>query len=103
MPDSENLFIQGRGPNRQNAGHGSAWVQDMGVYAKRVEIRTVGAITTIYKAWAEYGTANSATSWMVAKVTLDATTELDVIEGIAGGVANVFNFTWDDRASHSYS
>lgn len=99
----ENLFQQAQNGFRQNAGKGSAWVQEMGVYAKRVEIRTSGAITTIYKGWAEYGTAEAAGAWMIVKVTLDATVELDVIEGIAGGVINVFTFTWDGRAGHSYS
>lgn len=103
MPDPSNLLHQGRTPYHQNAGKGSAWVQEMGVYAKRVEIRTVGDVTTIYKAWAEYGTLESAADWMIVQVILDASVELDVTEGIAGGVINEFTFAWTGRAGFAYS
>jgi len=97
------LLIAGKDAAHQLAGQGSAWVQDMGVYARRIEIRTVGAITTIYKGWAPYGSAEAAAVWMIARLILDATTELDVTDGIAGGVSNTFSFTWTGRAGHAYS
>lgn len=100
---SAELLLEGRDGARQVAGRGSAWTQEMGVYAKRVEIRTSGAITTIYKGWAEYGSSEGSTSWMIAEVILDTTTELDVTEGIAGGVSNKFDFTWSGRAGHTYT
>lgn len=96
-------LIAGRDRVRQLAGEASAWVGEMPQYARRVEIRTVGAITTIYKGWADYGSAENATVWMISRIVLDSTTELDVDEGIAGGSVNLFTFTWDGRAGHSYS
>ncbi len=97
------ILQSGRDEAVQLAGEASAWVGEMPQYARRVEIRTVGAITTIYKAWANYGSLENAQAWMIVKFTLDTTTELDVIEGIAGGSVNLFDFTWDGRAGHSYS
>jgi len=100
---SAKILIDGRDESVQLAGEASAWVGEMPQYAKRVEIRTVGSITTIYKAWADYGSTEAAQSWMIVKITLDTTTELDVVEGIAGGSVNLFIFTWTGRAAHSYS
>ncbi|TDI73863.1 MAG: hypothetical protein E2O82_05110 [Betaproteobacteria bacterium] len=96
-------LIAGRDRVRQLAGDASAWVQEMPQYARRVELLTVGDITTIYKAWAEYGSVNSDPAWMILQLLLDTSIELDMTEGIAGGVINVFTFTWDGRAGHSYS
>ncbi len=96
-------LIAGRDRVRQLAGEASAWVGEMPQYARRVEIRTVGAITTIYKGWADYGSSEGVAVWMISRIILDSTTELDVDEGIAGGSVNLFTFTWDGRAGHSYS
>ncbi len=100
---SKNLLLQGREAAHQNAGDGSAWVQQMGVYAKRVDLTASGAITTIYKGWAGYGTAESAESWLIAKLVLDESSGLTVTEGVAGGVANKFTFSWTNRTGHTYS
>lgn len=97
------ILLSGRDEAVQLAGEASAWVGEMPQYARRVEIRTVGAVTTIYKGWADYGSAESVAAWMISKITLDTTTELDVVDGIAGGSVNLFTFTWDGRAGHSYS
>ncbi len=101
---SADILVQGKAV-RQLAGDASAWVDEMPQYAKRIELRTVGQVTTIYKAWAAYGTAESAASWMIVKITLDETSGLDVTEGLAGGVAGIdaFAYSWDNRASHTYS
>lgn len=97
------VLISGRAEFQQLAGKASAWVGEMPQYAKRIELRTVGAVTTIYKAWADYGSADSAAVWMIARVILDETTGLDVDEGIAGGAVNLFDFTWDGRVGHTYT
>ncbi len=96
-------LIAGRDRVRQLAGEASAWVGEMPQYAKRTELRIVGAVTTIYKGWADYGSLESASAWMIVRIILDETTGLDVDEGIAGGAVNLFTFTWDGRAAHSYS
>ncbi len=101
--DAANILHTGKDDFHQLTGHASAWVGEMPQYAKRVELRTVGAITTIYKGWAEYGVAESALSWMIVKVTLDETTGLDVEEGIAGGDVNLFSYDWTGRAGHTYT
>lgn len=97
------VLISGREEFQQLAGKGAAWVGEMPQYAKRVEIRTVGAVTTIYKGWADYGTAESAEDWMIVKLTLDDTSGLDVVEGIAGGAVNLFSYAWTARAGHTYT
>lgn len=97
------VLFQGKGRVHQNAGSGSAWVQQMGVYARRVELTASGAITTIYKGWAEYGMEESADDWLIVKLVLDETFGLAVTEGVAGGQSNKFNFSWTNRTGHSYS
>lgn len=96
-------LISGREDFVQLAGHGSAWVGEMPQYAKRTEIRTVGTVTTIYKGWAEYDSAESDPAWMIVKITLDELFGLDVVEGIAGGEVNLFSFTWAGRVGHTYT
>lgn len=97
------VLFQGKGRVHQNAGSGSAWVQQMGVYARRVELTVSGAITTIYKGWAEYGTEESADDWLIVKLVLDEASGLTVTNGVAGGQSNKFNFSWTNRTGHSYS
>ena len=97
------VLISGRDEFRQLAGEASAWVGEMPQYAKRTELRTVGAVTTIYKGWADYGSAESTAAWMIVKIVLDETTGLDAEEGVAGGAVNLFTFTWTDRDTHTYS
>lgn len=96
-------LIAGRDRVRQLAGEASAWVGEMPQYARRIELLTVGSITTIYKGWADYGSSNSDQAWMIVQLILDQSVELDMTEGIAGGKVNLFTFTWDGRAGHSYS
>jgi hypothetical protein len=76
---------------------------EMPQYARRIEKRTVGSITTIYKAWAPLGSAEAADVWMVQKIVIDETVELDVTDGIAGGEAGDFAYNWIDRGAHVYS
>ena len=94
-----------RGMNGANqmAGEVSAWVGEMPQYGGRTESRTVGLVTTIYKAWAPYGSATNAPVWMVQRIVIDETLGLDMTDELAGGVAGAFGFTWDDRATHTYS
>ena len=40
---------------------------------------------------------------MVARLILNETLGLDLDDGLAGGAAGVFGFSWTDRASHTYS
>lgn len=97
------VLISGRDEFMQLAGKGSAWIGEMPQYAKRTELRTAGTVTTIYKGWADYGSAESASVWMIVKITLDEVSGLDVVEGIAGGEVNLFTFTWDGRVGHTYT
>ncbi len=94
------LLLQGRNV-KQLAGEGSAWIQSMGVYKKLIELRTVGNVITIYKGWADYGTALDVASWRVVKLVIDQTTELDISETIAG--TGDFDQVWDNRASLTYT
>jgi hypothetical protein len=103
MATPSEILIRGFDLNNQLVGPGGAWVSEMPQYARRIELRTVGSVTTIYKAWALYGTAESANAWLVVRLILDETSGLDVDEGVAGGSADTFAFSWDARASHSYS
>jgi hypothetical protein len=97
------ILLRGKDINDQLVGEASAWINEMPQYARRIEIRTVGDITTIYKAWALYGSGEGDAVWMIQQIILDATTELDVTDGLAGGKAAVFTFTWTGRAGHTYS
>lgn len=101
--DAANILRTGKDDFHQLTGHASAWVGEMPQYARRIELREVGDVTTIYKAWAEFGTSESADDWMIVKIVLDGTTGLDVTEGMAGGDVNLFNFAWTGRAGHTYS
>jgi hypothetical protein len=102
-PPATEILIRGKDLNNQMVGEASAWVGEMPQYARRIEGRTVGDVTTFYKAWAPYGSAEGAAVWMVQRVVLDTNTELDVDDGLAGGKAGEFTFTWAGRAAHSYS
>ena len=88
-------------------GPAAAWVEMMPQYTKRIEGRTVGNVTTFYKGWALPGTAESAATWLIERILLDVTTELDVTNELAGGNPadgdDPFRFTWDGRAGHAYS
>jgi len=101
-PPATEILLRGKDMNNQMVGETSAWVGEMPQYARRIEIRTVGDVTTIYKAWAPYGSAEGSAVWMVQRIVLDSSTELDVDDGLAGGVAGAFGFTWTGRAGHSY-
>lgn len=103
MGDSASILIAGNTPGKQLVGEASAWVQEMPQYAKRIEGLTVGDVTTYYKAWAPYGTAEGDPDWMIVRLVLDVGTELEVTEGIAGGAVNLFNYSWAGRAGHAYS
>lgn len=102
-PPATEILVRGKDLNNQMVGSTSAWVAEMPQYARRIETRTVLAVTTIYKAWAPLGSAEDAEVWMVQQIVLDEASGLDLTDGIAGGDAGQFAFTWDDRASHSYS
>lgn len=105
MSAAADILIQGRDPVLQLAGPGAAWVNELPVYARRIEANTVGSITTFFKGWAPYGSAEGSAVWMVQRIVLDQTTELDLTDGIAGGVPGEasFAFTWTGRAGHTYS
>ena len=102
-PPATEILQRGKDLNNQMVGETSAWVGEMPQYAKRVEIRTVAGVSTIYKAWAPYGSAEASSVWMVQRIVLDGTTELDVTDGLAGGEAGQFAYSWTGRAGHSYS
>lgn len=95
------ILQRGQDLDNQYAGKGSGWVQDMGVYARRIELIEVGVVTTIYKAWAEYGSAESAAVWRMQRLVLDETVGFTLEDGQAG--EGEFNQIWDDRVSLSYS
>jgi len=99
MSTEADILLQGRGVH-QNAGQGSAWVQDMGVYQRKVELRTVDSVTTIYKGWAAYGSATADATWLIQRIILDDSQGLDVQDQSAG-----LDFTqvWDSRASLTYT
>ncbi len=101
-PPSTEILLRGKDLNNQMVGEASAWVGEMPQYARRIEIRTVGDVTTIYKGWARYGSAEGDSVWMVQRLVLDSSTELDVDDGLAGSVAGVFEFSWTGRAGHTY-
>lgn len=100
MAESD-LLLQGRERAHQKAGDGSAWVQQMGVYTRRVNLDVAGSITTIYKGWADYGTATSAAAWRVQKIVLDETTGLILTDTQAD--TGAFNQVYDDRTSLTYT
>lgn len=95
------LLIQGKDPAHQKAGDGSAWVQDMGVYARRIDLTVSGSITTIFKAWADYGTTEGSAAWRIQKIVLDESSGLTLTDGQAG--TGAFDQIYTDRASLSYS
>ena len=95
------ILIRGKGTDDQYAGKGSAWIQDMGVYARRVEIIEAAPITTIYKAWAEWGSADNAAVWRIQRIYIDESANFIMTDGQAG--TGSFTDVWDDRASLSYS
>ena len=95
------ILMRGRGGADQYVGGGSAWVQQMPVYAARVDSQTAGDITTIYKGWAEWGTADGAAGWRITKTVLDETGgNLALTEGIANN--GDFISRWTDRDTLTY-
>ena len=94
-------LIAGRDPAHQKAGDGSAWVQDMGVYARRVDLTVAGSITTIYKGWATYGTLETTLAWRIQKLVLDESSGLILTDGQAGDGS--FDQDYSDRVNLSYS
>jgi hypothetical protein len=104
MANPTEILIRGKDLNNQFVGKASAWVGEMPQYARRIEGRTVANDTTYYKAWAPYGSAEGDPVWMVQRVVLTKTgKDLDVTDGLAGGEAGKFNFSWTGRAGHTYS
>lgn len=101
------ILTSGRDSFDQMVGPAAAWVELMPQYTKRIELRVVGAITTIYKGWALPGTLEATGEWLVEEIILDETVGLDVSDKLAGGNPaqgdDPFKFTWDGRAAHSYS
>lgn len=97
------VLIDGRYGSKQLAGNGSAWINDMPCYQRIIERSTVGAVQTIYVGWSEFGTAEGAAAWMIRKLVIDKTTDLDITDEIAGGEAGQFTFTWTGRVGHAYS
>ena len=96
-----NLLLGGRDPAHQNAGDGSAWVQQMGVYARRLDLTVSGSITTIFKGWADYGTAEGSPAWRIQKIVLDESSGLTLTDGQAG--TGAFDQIYTNRAALSYS
>lgn len=102
MPETvTDTLITGRFKSHQKAGDGSGWVQDMGVYARRVDLTVVGQVTTIYKGWAAYGTVNSDPLWRIQRIIIDETVGLVLTDGQAG--TGAFNQDYSDRENLSYS
>jgi hypothetical protein len=102
-PPATEILLRGKNLNNQMVGETSAWIAEMPQYVRRIERTTVGAVQTLYIAWAPYGTAAGAAGWMVQKLVIDKTTDLDITAEIAGGEAGQFAFTWTGRAGHAYS
>ena len=102
-PPATQVLIRGKARNNQVVGETSAWVGEMPQYARRIEGRTVGLVTMFYKAWAPVGSAEGDSVWMVQRVVLDQSTELDVSDGLAGGIPGDFRYSWTGRAGHTYS
>ena len=104
---SSRILHRGKDSYDQMVGPASAWVESMPQYTKRIEGRTVGNVTTYYKGWALPGTAEATAEWMVERILLDVTTELDVTNELAGGNPaqgdDPFRFSWSGRAGHAYS
>lgn len=101
------ILIRGKEGFNQLTGRHAAWVNLMaGSYQRRVEGRTVGSVTTYYFGWALPGVAEAATEWMVVRLILDVTTELDVSEQVAAAPFETdedpFQVSWTGRAGHTY-
>lgn len=103
MVTAADILVRGKDLNNQQVGPASAWVQEIPQYVRRVDLKVTGAVTTIYKAWALYGTAVDAENWMVLRTIMDETSGLDLTDEVAGGASALFNYTWDGRAGHNYS
>jgi hypothetical protein len=73
----------------------------MGVYARRVEMRKIGDVTTVYKAWADYGSAEGDEVWRIHRIIFDESVDFDLEETAALG--DTFDSAWTDRASLTYS
>lgn len=102
------ILIRGKGGFNQLTGRFASWGSLMpGSYQKRIEGRTVGAVTTYYFGFALPGVATSANEWMVTRLILDTTTELDVTEEVANAPFDddddPFQVSWDGRAGHTYA
>jgi hypothetical protein len=103
MPKPDFIEKGIKGIHQASVGQMAQWVEQMPQYQKRIDIKVSGAVTTIYIGWAFYGAASSAAEWMIQRFVLDETDGLDATSELAGGSAGEFGFSWDDRASHSYS
>ena len=102
------ILIRGRGAFNQHLGRFASWTSLMpGSYQKRIEGRTVGSVTTFYFGFALPGVAEGTNEWMVVRLILDQTTELDVSETVAnapfGDDDDPFQVSWTGRAGHSYA
>ena len=104
---SSRILVKGKDSFDQMVGPASAWIEAMPQYTKRIELRVVGVITTIYKGWALPGTLEATGQWLIEKIVLDETVGLDMTDELAGGNPaegeDPFKFTWTGRAAHSYS
>lgn len=98
------FLLRGKDLNDQMVGPASAWVSEMPQYARRLEKTVSGTVTTIYRAWALYGTAEGANAWMVQRIQITKSgTTVDLTDGLAGGDAHQFAFSWTGRAGHTYT
>ena len=75
---------------------GSAQVEQVAGMAREVDLSDS---STWYKGWADVGTATSAASWRIQRITISSGTySFDWADGDAE-----FDNVWDNRASLSYS
>lgn len=73
-----------------------------GNFAKKTEIITVGAVTTIYKGFAQIGTLTSVAEWQISKTVVDETTNTVVSVTWADSTDDFVN-EWDERAGYTYA
>lgn len=60
-----------------------------------------GSNNAIYIGRAQPGTAKSATSWQISKLTYDGSNNMTDLQWCQGN--DNFEFVWNDRASYNYS
>lgn len=103
-PPATGVLIRGKDRNNWVTGESSAWVGEMPQYARRIEKRVSGTVSTFYKAWAPLGSAEGDPVWMVQQIILTKSgTDLDVSDGLAGGIPGDFRYSWTGRAGHTYT